>query len=496
MRRQTFLLMKNSCKVSGVHRHSATCLLVVFLFVVGIAPATLAQDKPALTNAQLRQGDTVLTGTIKKGATAVEVQIKTDSTTEKVAPRVDLDSPNATFRITLVNPLKQGQKVQLRQNVDGAWSDWTDELEVQASPALEAPVLTNTPLTVGEKTLEGSGTMGATGIEAQINSASVVLAAVKLDAKKGTFQVLLATDLQKDQQVTVRQVRGAAASPWSAPILVIEPECTSDCRKDLEATFHAGTVLDTFAGSEVQKFVNPEASGGIQWRGSAGADFEYRAWGNRKKRQKSYFANSVWVYGESDYGARSAQFDCKKNTTFLNCQTVPAPPATGEEFFFIVRNAATLEAFGGLRWEFLALRPAEKKLSVNIYAKAQAGFLTISLPTTASSTTSSTSNPGNFAQMHHIGLGGIITNGYFQGSYFELGHGRTDLFKPNSHGRWKVDSFLTFPVKRAINFYIQLFVDSDLGNASDSVQTYFGFDLNLRDIPGWFQTKDKNQPGE
>jgi hypothetical protein len=98
--------------------------------------------------------------------------------------------------------------------------------------------------------------------------------------------------------------------------------------------------------------------------------------------------------------------------------------------------------------------------------------------------------------MHHIGLGGIITNGYFQGSYFELGHGRTDLFKPNSHGRWKVDSFLTFPVKRAINFYIQLFVDSDLGNASDSVQTYFGFDLNLRDIPGWFQTKDKNQPGE
>ena len=221
MRRQTFLLMKNSCEVSGVHRHSATCLLVVSLFVVGIAPATLAQDKPALTNAQLRQGDTVLTGTIKKGATAVEVQIKTNSTTEKVAPRVDLDSPDATFRITLVNPLKQGQKVQLRQNVDGAWSDWTDELEVQASPALEAPVLTNTPLTVGEKTLEGSGTMGTSGIEVQINSASVVLAAVKLDAKKGTFQVRLATDLQKDQQVTVRQVRGAAASPWSAPILVM-----------------------------------------------------------------------------------------------------------------------------------------------------------------------------------------------------------------------------------------------------------------------------------
>jgi len=496
MRRQPFLLMKNSCGVSGVHRHSVTCLLRVFLFVVGIAPATLAQDKPALTNAPLRQGDTVLTGKIKKGATAVEVQIKTDSTTEKVAPHVDLDSPNATFRITLINSLKRGQKVQLRQNVDGAWSDWTDELEVQASPTLEAPVLTNTPLTRGVKFLKGSGTAGATGIEVQIDSAPIVLAAVQLDAKQDTFQVQLTRELQKGQQVTVRQVRGTAASPWSAPLQVIEPECTSDCRKDLEATFHVGAVLDTFAGSQVQKFVNPEASGGIQWRGSAGADFEYRAWGNLKKKQKSYFANSMWVYGESDYGARSAQFDCTKNTTFLNCQTVPVPPATGEEFFFIVRNASTLEGFGGLRWEFLALRPGEKKLSVNIYANAQAGFLTISLPTTTSTTTSATSNPTNFAQMHHIGLGGIITNGYFQGSYFELGHGRTDLFRPNSHDRWKFDSFLTFPVKRAINFYIQLFVDSDLGNASDSVQTYFGFDLNLKDIPGWFQIKDKNQPGE
>lgn len=279
-----------------------------------------------------------------------------------------------------------------------------------------------------------------------------------------------------------------------APTAQAQDECTNDCRDDFHATFHVGTVIDTFAGSQVQKFVNPDASGGIQWRGSAGADFEYRAWAPNKDNKHPHFPNSMWLYGESDYGARSGQFNCTQNSAFSNCKNVPTPPANGEEFFFIVRNAATLEGFGGFRWEFLTLRPADKKTSANLYLKAQGGFISVSLPTTTSATTTPTSNPGNFAQSHHLGIGGVITNGYFQDSYFEIGHGRNDLFRPSTRDRWKIDSFLTFPVKRAVNFYIQLFVDSDLNNASDSVQTYFGFDLDLEDVKGWFLPKDKKQP--
>jgi hypothetical protein len=489
---QFFSTLQNSCLDTRGWQRPVALLSGALLAFVGLVPAAFAQDKPSLANSPLRQGDIVLQGAITKGATAIEVQITTGIKTEPVTPaRVELDSAKRTFRITLADPLKQGQQVQLQQTVGGKSSTWTDAVEVHAPLALEAPVLTNTPLTSGKTTIEGSGTAGATDIEVQIDDAltPIVPAAVKLVAKKGTFRAQLPQELRIGQRVTVRQIHGAAASPWSSPVQVIEPKCTNDCREDLQATFHVGTVLDTFAGSEVQKFVNPEASGGIQWRGSAGVDFGYRAWSNEEKR----FANSMWLYGESDYGARSGQFNCAKNSTFLNCQNLPTPPPTGEEFFFIVRNAATLEGFGGLRWEFLALRPGEKTTSVNLYVKAQAGFITVSLPTTTSATASPSPNSGNFAQSHHFAVGGVVTNGYFRDSYFEVGHGRNDLFRPNSRDRWKIDSFLTFPVKRAVNFYIQLFVDSDLGNASHSVQTYFGFDLNLKDIRGWFLPKDKSE---
>ena len=445
-----------------------------------------------LTSGPLRHGETLLSGSLKKGASGIEVRIKTESATEIVTPaRAELNSALSTFRINLAEPLKQGQKVQRRQFVDGNWSDWSDETDVQSTPDLEIPVLTNTPLEEGDQILLGSATPGATGIEVEVAGTRAGLAAVKLDAAKNKFQVQLADPLKKGQPVRVRQVRGATVSEWSAPIQVVKAECTNDCRGHFEATFHVGTVMDTFAGSEVQKFVNPDASGGIQWRGTAGADFEYRIWGQRQGKKTPRFTNSMWIYGESEYGARSAQFDCAKNPDFQNCQSVPSPRASGNEFFFIVRNAATLEGFAGLRWEFWTLKPNAKTASANLYLKTQAGFLTVSLPSTPSGIALPTSSPGNFIQMHHVGIGGVITNGYFQDTYFELGHGRTDLFRPNSRDRWKVDSHLTFPVTRGINFYIQLLVDADLGNGSDSVQTYFGFDFNLRNIRGWFQGKDK-----
>lgn len=364
-----------------------------------------------------------------------------------------------------------------------------------SAPAQDVPTISNAPLREGDTVVVGTLNKQASKIDVEIGTKVVVPSSVTINRKKGTFRVELGGEdkLVRFKPVSVRQIVSGITSDWSSPIEVAEAECTNDCRGDFEATFYIGTVMDTFAGSQVQKFVNPDASGGIQWRGTAGTDFSYRLWGKHRPDESRRFANNLWLYGETVYGARSAQFDCAKNPTFLNCQDTPTSPPPPNEFFFILRNAATLEGFAGFQWEFLSLRPSGKSVSANLYVKSQAGFLTVSLPSSNSTSTTPSTTPSNFAQVHHIAVGGVITNGEFQDSYFEIGHGRTDLFGPSSRRRWKVDSFLTFPVDAGINFYIQLFADTDFGNASDSVQTYFGFDFDLKNVRGWFRAKSKKQ---
>ncbi len=114
---QFFSTLQNSCLDTRGWQRPVALLSGALLAFVGLVPAAFAQDKPSLASSPLRQGDIVLQGAITKGATAIEVQITTGIKTEPVTPaRVELDSAKRTFRITLADPLKQGQQVSAPAN--------------------------------------------------------------------------------------------------------------------------------------------------------------------------------------------------------------------------------------------------------------------------------------------------------------------------------------------------------------------------------------------
>ncbi len=144
------------------------------------------------------------------------------------------------------------------------------------------------------------------------------------------------------------------------------------------------------------------------------------------------------------------------------------PANAGEQTLYILRNATSLETFGGLRFEFATLNKNGKDVA-KPYVNMQAGFLSV------------TGSDGDLVDVHRLGLGVRDVKGQFQGSHLEVGFGIDDVFQTHSHRRLFVDGLLSFKVAaiKAARPFVELTVDSDLGRGSDAVQTYLGFDLDL-----------------
>jgi hypothetical protein len=243
----------------------------------------------------------------------------------------------------------------------------------------------------------------------------------------------------------------------------------TDCRADFEASAYAGIAVDSFASAELNNYINPDASGILRERAVAGFSFEYRVLGDRGNPG----APQLWVYGETQHGVRSADIDCSlaANSTVPVCSGfLPLKPAT--QFIYMLRNATSLEAYTGARWEF----PAIQRLGGNSarpYLNAQFGFLAVA------------GSGAGAIGMQHLAVGLVATTGRFMESHLEVGVGRTGLFlQPNS--RLKVDAYLewdskVFAVIKARPF-VQLAVDSDHGPGADSIETYIGLKFDLDKI--------------
>jgi hypothetical protein len=255
-----------------------------------------------------------------------------------------------------------------------------------------------------------------------------------------------------------------------------DPSRQDDCRQNFEASFFLGLGVDTFAGGEVRRYLNPDDAAGPAERGVGGFNFAYRL---------ARGANSqLWVYGETVHGVRSADIDCGKagNKEFFLCKgdlalaDFKSRPDT--DLLKIIRNASSLEGFAGVRYEFLTLNKGRRH-TANLYFKGQLGFLKVS------------SAPGDAVDMHHVGFGAIATREKFQGSYLEFGIGRNDLVlnhdakKIGAWNRKKIDGYLSTKIAGPVSFFAQMVVDSDFGPGSDSVQTYFGLEFDLARFKFW-----------
>ena len=181
----------------------------------------------------------------------------------------------------------------------------------------------------------------------------------------------------------------------------------------------------------------------------------------------------VWVYGETVHGVRSEDIDCAAAPNLPSCQSELAefggsiPTAS----LYMLRNATSLEALVGFRFELRPVNLPGQHPAV-IYASVQPGFLEVA------------GSDGDAKAMHHVAVGARSVGGSRQGSYLEIGFGKTDLFLKNRNRRWKIDGMLQQDIAGGVSLFAQLFADVDLADGADSIQSYFGLGFDVQKIVG------------
>ncbi|MCZ6759351.1 MAG: hypothetical protein O7D29_03110 [Gemmatimonadetes bacterium] len=245
---------------------------------------------------------------------------------------------------------------------------------------------------------------------------------------------------------------------------ILNGQSPIDTTDNLGVSFFTGISIDAFAAGDLRDYLNPEESGDTRERIVGGFDFEYRLLGD------SDDSHRLWVFGETVHGVRSADVDCAANPDVPLCKGPFDPTDPSGRALAILRNATSLEGFLGLRWEFAKLQESTTNVA-RLYLKGQLGFLSIA------------ERGGDLVDVHHAAIGAVIDGGNYDGSYLEVGYGKTEYFQQNPGQRLKIDVLLSFVVPGLSSIgaqpFAQINVDSDLSDGADSIQSYFGLDFRI-----------------
>lgn len=234
---------------------------------------------------------------------------------------------------------------------------------------------------------------------------------------------------------------------------------------------YLGLAIDNFAASSTRDYLNPEESGDSKSRETFGIAFQYALWRGQRHgdKQVSRFGR-ISVYGQTTHGVRSTDVDCEANPDNPLC--VPFGPEIADaendptqRALYILRNASSLEAMLGLRYEFLSLRGGE----ASVYTTVQAGFVAVE------------DDDDDVADLNHIALGARIANGKYRDSFVEVARGENDLFIDHPNNRSKINArvvtrpeFLPKFMKGKSLLFAHIVADVDGDEGADSVQTYLG----------------------
>lgn len=263
-----------------------------------------------------------------------------------------------------------------------------------------------------------------------------------------------------------------------------------DDRTPFLASVYLGEVIDTFAADEVLRYLNPEDANTQKLRTIGGVDFEYRLTGGPERDANGNLTGrmtdrQLWVYGQTIHGVRSRDVDCKKpnNAELSVCkENIDAGqvPTGANDFIAILRNAGTLEAFVGFRYEFPPPLQTDSDSPARLFVKGQFGFLSVS------------GGGGDVVDDHNMSVGAIAVGGRFEGSFLQVGFGRNDLFLRKANQRYVIDAFLSVdpqyvPGLRNVDRlrpFVEFTGNFDAGGGADSIQTWFGLDFQFRDPAG------------
>ncbi len=246
------------------------------------------------------------------------------------------------------------------------------------------------------------------------------------------------------------------------PCQILASDKSDDGRENFLIDAFVGLGVDSFAATDVNEYLNPDELGDTKERLTAGFEFSYRLKGEKGN------SNQLWVYGRTIHGVRSTDIDCKENSKLSICEDFSTELSNPtERGLYVLRNASSLEALIGLRWEFGSPQNAART-----YINGQLGFVAV------------TDDDDDVADVSHLGIGGTLTNGDYQGSFLELGYGRNDLLTEQKYKRVKINARVVkrFKGKGIIEgLFAQISTDVDFGDGVDSVQTYLGLLFKLPD---------------
>ncbi len=243
-----------------------------------------------------------------------------------------------------------------------------------------------------------------------------------------------------------------------ASCAVLFAQGSADLREDFGADAYVGLSIDTFSAQDHRDvlYQNPRDNGAQRQRVIGGFNLAYRLAGKPTNPR----APQLWLIGQTQHGARSAELS--------SSTAVP-----GQQLVQLLRNASSLEAHLGLRFEFLSLNAGHPD-PARVYIKMQAGFLSIA------------QTGGDAFDVHKIALGVLTTGGRYAGSYMEAGYGRNDVFRIHRYRRVLVTGHLTWGSEiwrsRGMRPFVSISVDGDAGIGADSVQTAIGMSFDVDKI--------------
>ncbi len=260
-----------------------------------------------------------------------------------------------------------------------------------------------------------------------------------------------------------------------------DPEKEYDIDR-LDVSAYVGDIIDTFASSASQQYTNKEDASGSGSGVIGGINFTYRLSRNPKAK-----GDGLEIYGKTVHSTRTLETPCTGTT------------ACPDQFFEILKEASTVEWYGGMRyWWHLPRLNKDDPLKIRcekapatwsaaakedgcpvyetaFYVAAEAGFIRAK------------GANDDVIDNHFIGVGVEHLVGPYRGSYLQIGWGRTDLYEPDKRSRrFKAGGVLKFrPPKKAdakpgvVGFFLAGALDSDLGPGSDSVLTSFGISFDI-----------------
>lgn len=252
-----------------------------------------------------------------------------------------------------------------------------------------------------------------------------------------------------------------------------------DEREVFEASGFLGAVFDNFAPAIDGNYVNPAAATERRSRLTAGVESQYRLVGTKNQPVQ------LWLTGYVLNGMRTADASCKDTETNAACLTEEAQNPAGS-FNYIISHASTIEAHVDARLELLDLQ-ADTDVPAKFYVYARAGFLDLE-------------NAPRVYDANSVGAGLLAPKGVFRNSYAQVGWGNSHQYQTDQKfDRLKINGVLMFDVIPGLSadsitkklgaawrFFLAISIDRNLHNGPDAVQSYIGFDFDLRRVFGTF----------